>query len=187
MKIKIYIQIYDLLKSILSELFSERLNLFGLGTDLVDFFLNLNFSLMERFGFLDSFLFEFLDQLSLVPSDGLAELSKKTELSSEFESHNFEGLWNVSFLNVGIRIWASLEDLKSLKSSFSSWGLMRKHSSDSSPEEFGRSLEMVWSTLSWVAIGDLILPFEIFNSSVVEESTEDDLFSSNNNDLLSAE
>lgn len=142
---------------------------------------------MEGLGFVQSFLLQLLNQIPFVPSNRFAQLSQEAEFSSKFKSHDFQCLGNVGLFGIGIWVGAALENLESFQGSLSSGGLVREHSSNASPEELGRGLEVVGSSLSWVAIGDFVLPFEILNSSVIKESAEDDFFGSDDDDSLSAE
>lgn len=110
----------------------------------------LEFSVVELLGSGLSFLFQSVDEVLLVPSEQVAQLSEEAELLVGSKSDNLQGVWDdLSVLGI-VWGWDSIENLDSSQSGSSLGSLVWQHTSDGSPEDSGWGSVMVETSL-WVS------------------------------------
>merc|ERR1712244_92306 len=110
----------------------------------------------------------------VLPADLMSESSQRAVLPAALQPEDLQSRWDDHLLLLVIGRRNSLECLESLQSILASLGLVRNHSSDSSPEDLGGSPEVEGATAG-LHVATLLQEVEILQLVAVEVSRNVDL------------
>ena len=102
----------------------------------------------------------------------MSESSQRAVLPAALQPEDLQSRWDDHLLLLVIGRRNSLECLESLQSILASLGLVRNHSSDSSPEDLGGGPE-VEGTTAGLHVATLLQEVEILQLVAVEVSCDD--------------
>merc|ERR1719219_1770736 len=103
----------------------------------------------------------------VLPADLMAESSQRAELPATLQSEDLQSGWDDHLLLLVIGRRNSLECLQTLQGILASLGLVRNHSSDSSPEDLGGSPE-VEGTTAGLHVATLLQEVEVLQLVAIE-------------------
>ena len=129
---------------------------------------------------------ELLDELTVVPADGLGEVTNTGELAASLEADDGKSAGDNNALNLGVSGGDTLESLEAIKSLSTVSSLVGEHTTDSAPEDAGRSLvvERTTTRVSVHALAEEVAPEKLV---ALEGTRHVELLSADADDLLAVE